>query len=521
MKKTAVFALAGLMMTSFTAYAQHTQYDIQETINSAFSWLETNSPPQSAPGSAASDFYVMALSRMNKDYNYMSYVDAANAVNPSTTADAQRHIMAVSACGAMLLDQDVAMYTYNAQQNSASDIAGAIITLRSGGYEIPESSGTNLTNMTGKLLTMQQSDGSFDNDILATAKTVIALSEYQGTEFQLQGSANNEVYTYNTDSAITAALDYLGNSQQADGGYSTVYNTSFVIMALDSVGIDCESDSRFVKSGSSPIDYIYAHSSGDGSINSSRDDTAIASCALTSHLRGMQGKSSFFDFISDDTVNNIISGDSGSTNNLTAGSTGTQNSSGSSSHTSSTAAPQSTPKTITVTQPPTREPEHSSLDAEDYGPQQFVGPVEENVPDNDSKNSNTDDTTEKTPVAAIVVIIIVCVIAAAVLVFIKLYPDKAKEISERIRSIIDKKKDNNTTSQEKKENETPDLLSEIDASHEAVPTEELYDPDFIKKLIPVDEIDTSIDGLIPDDNNDVSDNENTDNSDNTDQDNKN
>lgn len=516
MKKTAAFVLAGLIVTSFTAHAQHTQYDIQETINSAFSWLETNSPPQSAPGSAASDFYVMALSRMNKDYNYMSYVDAANSVNPSTTADAQRHIMAVSACGAMLLDQDVAMYTYNAQQNSASDIAGAIITLRSGGYEIPESSGTNLTNMTGKLLTMQQSDGSFDNDILATAKTVIALSEYQGTEFQLQGSANNEVYTYNTDSAITAALDYLGNSQQADGGYSTVYNTSFVIMALDSVGIDCESDSRFVKSGSSPIDYIYAHSSGDGSINSSRDDTAIASCALTSHLRGMQGKSSFFDFISDDTVNNIISGDSGSTNNLTAGSTGTQNSSGSSSHTSSTAAPQSTPKTITVTQPPTREPEHSSLDAEDYGPQQFVGPVEENDHNDDNGNNDTDNTSGKTPVAAIVIIIIVCAIAAAILVFIKLYPDKAKKVLQHIQSITDKNKENNT-SQEKQENETPDLLSEIDASHEAVPTEELYDPDFIKKLIPVDEIDTSIDGLIPDDNNDTSSNNIMDNTDQEDE----
>lgn len=505
MKKIAAFVLTSLMMTSFTAYAQHTQYDIQETINSAFSWLETNLPPQSAPGSAASDFYVMALSRMNKDYNYMSYVDAANSVNPSTTADAQRHIMAVSACGAMLLDQDVAMYTYNAQQNSASDIAGAIITLRSGGYEIPESSGTNLTNMTGRLLTMQQSDGSFDNDVLATAKTVIALSEYQGTEFQLQGTANNEVYTYNTDSAITAALDYLGNSQQADGGYSTVYNTSFVIMALDSVGIDCESDSRFVKGGSSPIDYIYAHSSGDGSINSSRDDTAIASCALTSHLRGMQGKSPFFDFISDDTVNNIISGDSGSTNNLTTGSTPAQNGSNSSSHTSSTAAPQSTPKTITVTQPPTREPEHSSLDAEDYGPQQFVGPVEEDIKNNDSGNNDTGNTSGTTPVAAIVIIIIVCAIAAAILVFIKLYPDKAKKFLQRIRYITDRNKDHNTP-QEKQESETPDLLSKIDASHEAVPTEELYDPDFIKKLIPVDEIDTSIDGLIPDDNNDTSSN---------------
>lgn len=516
MKKIAAFVLTGLMMTSFTAYAQHTQYDIQETINSAFSWLETNSPPQSAPGSAASDFYVMALSRMNKDYNYMSYVDAANSVNPSTTADAQRHIMAVSACGAMLLDQDVAMYTYNAQQNSASDIAGAIITLRSGGYEIPESSGTNLTNMTGRLLTMQQSDGSFDNDVLATAKTVIALSEYQGTEFQLQGTANNEVYTYNTDSAITAALDYLGNSQQADGGYSTVYNTSFVIMALDSVGIDCESDSRFVKGGSSPIDYIYAHSSGDGSINSSRDDTAIASCALTSHLRGMQGKSPFFDFISDDTVNNIISGDSGSTNNLTTGSTPAQNGSSSSSHTSSTAAPQSTPKTITVTQPPTREPEHSSLDAEDYGPQQFVGPVEEDIKNNDSGNNDTGNTSGTTPVAAIVIIIIVCAIAAAILVFIKLYPDKAKKFLQRIRYITDRNKDHNTP-QEKQESETPDLLSKIDASHEAVPTEELYDPDFIKKLIPVDEIDTSIDGLIPDDNNDTSSNNIMDNTDQEDE----
>ena len=43
------------------------------------------------------------------------------------------------------------------------------------------------------------------------------------------------------------------------------------------------------------------------------------------------------------------------------------------------------------------------------------------------------------------------------------------------------------------------MLNEIDATQEIVPTEELYDPDFIKKLIPVDEIDSSVDGLIPKD----------------------
>ena len=41
------------------------------------------------------------------------------------------------------------------------------------------------------------------------------------------------------------------------------------------------------------------------------------------------------------------------------------------------------------------------------------------------------------------------------------------------------------------------LLSDIEASGTAVSTDELYDPDFLKKLIPVDELDDTLGPIVP------------------------
>ena len=486
MKKAAAVILTACMLFPFSAAAEQTQYDIQTKIENAFSWLEANAQPINAAGSSASDYYIMALSRMNKDYRYASYVNATSSLTPTTIQDAQRLIMSNSACGEILSNSFVGMFTYDAELSSAADTAGAIITLRSGGYDSDNNS-SNIINLTGRLLTMQQSNGSFENDVLSTAKSVIALSYYRGTEFTLQGTADNEEYTYSTDSAIDSAISYLSSAQGTDGGFSTVFNTAYVIMALDSTGTDAQSSSLFVKNGSDPISYITSRCSEDGSVNSSPDDTAISACAFVSHLRAMQGKAVFFDFVSQDTVNTILSGESAGSNHL---------SESTDDGTPSSAATQS-PQSIRITPMPTREPEHSAVNEEEYGPQQFVGPLREtDRPDSGTASETHTDESNSSSYTAIAVIGAVIVIGLAALALLRFKP----ELFEAMRKAVSKhsvNKNNTGDKENEHKSDENDLISEIDKPLEVVPTEELYDPDFIKKLIPVDEIDMSIDSLLP------------------------
>ena len=509
MKKTAAALLATCLLVPASAGAAQTQLNIQTTIDNAFSWLETNAQPLSSAGSSSSDYYIMALSRMGRDYRYSGYVDATSSITPSTSQDAQRLIMANAACGEVLSDSFVGAYTYNADLNTAADIAGAIITLVSGGYEV-NSEYTNIENMIGTLLTRQQSNGSFENDVITTAKAVIALSNRRGDEFILQGTADNEEYTYSVNSAVDNALSYLSGAQQADGGYSTMSATAYTVIALDSVGADAQNDGRFIKNGITPIDYIYSHASGDGSFSSSPDDTAMAACALVSHLRYMQGKASFFNFYSGDSVDTVTEQTDPDTTSPVSGDTQSGTASGntqSAGTPSATQAPaQSTPGTIRITPPPTREPEHSAMDVEEYGPQQFVGPIrqsEEPKGSGSGEGGTSDRVSSAIVIAALVATGILIILSAAAAVLYRVKPEYFEKLKSHVTETpIGKKifRSNRSDSDEKNDsNGENDLLSELDKSHDVVPTDELYDPDFIKKLIPVDEIDSSIDSLIPKD----------------------
>lgn len=494
MKKSAAAVTAAVLLFSAAANAAYTQNDIQTSVNSAFDWLEQNASALSNPGTAASDYYIMALSRMNKEYSYGRYVELTEKLTPSTKQDGQRLIMSNAACGEFLSDSFVGWYTYNAQFDTAADLAGATITLDSGGFSAPEGS-PGSENLAATLLTYQQSNGSFENDIFSTAKSVIALSRYLGLEFEIQGENNNELYTYNVDDAVYNAVEYLSNVQNADGGFSTVSNTVYTIIALDSVGVDADNDSRFVKDGLTPLNFLLSMQQDDGSFNYSAEDTALSSCALVSHLRAMQGKSGFFNFISYDSVDTIVSGDGG--NSIAPGgsassSSPSQNSSSSSTTERSTAQPSATQNIIRVTPMPTRAPEHSSSSEEEYGPFPFVGPAQQSEQPKKALTADTDN--NKTDSIGIIILICIGVflllLIAAALILCRFKPDIISKFDIARKLIPDKKEPEKSKEPEK------DLLSEIDSPGEVVPTEELYDPDFIKKLIPVDEIDSSIGSLI-------------------------
>ena len=482
--------LFGACMLPAAAYSQQ---DIYTAADSSLDWILNNASPLKTPDSAASDNSVIALSRINKSFDYNKYLSYTQARNPSTDKDGQRLILTETACGSVVSDSFVRLYTYDHMRDNADDLAGAIITLDSGGYAVKDDN-ISIDYMVMNLLSMQQSDGSFGGNVYITARSVIALSSHRGTRYDVTGANDNENYTYSTETAIANAVSYLAGAMGHDHSYGTFTNTAYVIMALDSVGINPETDSRFTSGEGSPISFLIRQQGSDGSFNSSADDTALAACALVSHLRALQGKAGFFSFKSGDTV----SAPTKEAASAAASDTAPQSVAAS--------APKKTePPVIKLTPLPTKAPEHSELDEEEYGPFAPMGPVKPDMTEKPNvKGSVTEDAAPRSNTLGItlktIAVILILLGTAMVFMYIR-YPEKMKAATAYIKKNILKLGDGAATAadtdKDTNENEK-DTQEDLYDSGQAVSTEELYDPDFVKKLVPVDELDDKLGDLIPD-----------------------
>lgn len=291
---TALICSAALLTSSAHICYARSQYDIYTAIDSARGWMEKNSSPFSRPEAPSSDYYMMALSRLGAKYDYKKFLSYTTVRKPSTTKDGQRLILSATACGGA--PDYVNEYTYDVKQfNDISELAGAIISIDSGEYEFD---GKEITKeqLIAQLLASQQSDGKFGTDAYTTALSVIALTPYCNTQYKLTGSHKNNVVSYNTMEMIEYAVEYLKTNHADSGGFPSIRTNAHLIMALDSIGMDADNDIEFIVGGNSPVGRLLAQQRDDGSFNSSADDTALALCAMTSHLRAMQNKSGFFNF---------------------------------------------------------------------------------------------------------------------------------------------------------------------------------------------------------------------------------
>ena len=147
------------------------------------------------------------------------------------------------------------------------------------------------------LLSLQKSDGGWaitgeygDNDV--TAMTIQALAPHY--------ESNPEV-KYAVDNALTL----LSNRQKADGDYASYgvdnpESTAQVLLALSSLGIDCENDSRFIKEGKTLFDGIEKYRLADGSFchqigkGYNANATVQVFCAAVSYLRMTEGKTPLY-----------------------------------------------------------------------------------------------------------------------------------------------------------------------------------------------------------------------------------
>lgn len=244
---------------------------------------------------SSSEWYVIALSQYG-DYDFSSYEKALLTYlddNEAASASSrQKYALALIACGST----DAYIYdTINdsiGQQGVMSRIFG--LHLLNNGYT---SNNYSLSAVKQELLSLQLSDGGWavtgsNGDVDVTAMAIQALAPY-----------------YNSDSSVKSAVDnaltFLSCQQKEKGDYASYgvnnpESTAQVLVALSSLGIDCETDSRFIKNGNTLLDGIALYLLSDGSFchnqGGSSNGTATVQVfySMVSYLRMKNGQSSLY-----------------------------------------------------------------------------------------------------------------------------------------------------------------------------------------------------------------------------------
>ena len=179
----------------------------------------------------------------------------------------------------------------------------ALLALDSGNYPAPTGGTTTRQALIDEILSVQTSDGGWtvsgdkaDSDMTGMALT--ALAPYYTKDLKVQ-------------EAIDKAIARLSEMQDEDGGYSTSYDgttkiatsesISQVVTALSALGINADTDPRFVKNGNSVIDALlryYVKGGGfkhimDGELDGMATEQAYY--ALTAYYRFLTGQTNLYD----------------------------------------------------------------------------------------------------------------------------------------------------------------------------------------------------------------------------------
>lgn len=299
-----------------------------------------------AAGTSAGDWYPIALGRLGIEDNYSGYLEALQTyvtekyqteekLDAHKATEWQRIALAILAAGedptAFGVDPSgnavnlVADGTYDrakTERLGAQGVNGLIfglLTMDAMRYDIPEGAEDTRDSVITGILMTQDLDGGFalmqgESSADITAMALQALAPYYNSE---------ESYTYETASGevtkrvrdcVAEALDYLSALQNADGNFGadsdsvSSETTSQVLIALTALGIDPQTDERFVKDGVSALDGLlsfrtedggFAHTKADengngGDANAMAGEQAL--CALAAVTRYQGGLRAFYDF---------------------------------------------------------------------------------------------------------------------------------------------------------------------------------------------------------------------------------
>ena len=281
-----------MLLTACGTPSQPDQPDGTETWREAYEETGAYLQAQTAPtvGSIGGEWAVIGLSRarllsdetaQSYEQTVEDYVKQAGSVrlHHAKSTENSRTILGLTAAGynaanvaGVDLTAGLTDMAYLRAQGTNGPI-WALIALDCHGYDIPQCADgeeqTTREGLVAEILSYQCSDGGWalmgdESDVDMTAMALTSLAPYQ---------EETDVST-----AVDAALTYLSDAQQADGGFmswgeSNSESCAQVIVALTALGIDPASDERFLKDGASPLDGLCAFACTGGGFRHSARQT--------------------------------------------------------------------------------------------------------------------------------------------------------------------------------------------------------------------------------------------------------
>lgn len=200
--------------------------------------------------------------------------------------------------------KDLIAEIYNYGNIEAQGINGpifALIALDSGGYETPATAKWTRDKLVDIILNKQLADGGYSldgtgaGDVDISAMAIQALAPYYR-------SGQPEVKV-----VVDKAVDYLAKAQGSDGGYKSWDTANSesdcqAIIALCSIGIDLDTDARFIKNSNTVLSNLLTFRAADGGFkhivggetNSMASEQALI--ALAAYERFQDKKSSLYNY---------------------------------------------------------------------------------------------------------------------------------------------------------------------------------------------------------------------------------
>ena len=306
MRRNKLIALLLILPLFFTAavsaraesYQTYTVAQVQSLCDGIVAYNGYSSNQSFADGylpdnaGVTAEFYAVALSQSGSydlsryENALLSYLDTHEVYAASTR---EKFALALSASGST--DRYIADTADEAigGQGIMSLVFG--LHLLNNGYD---SALYSTDGLVSEILSWQKDDGGWAvmgayGDADVTAMTLQALAPHTGR--------SDVAY------AVDRALDRLSEMQLESGGFKTMgaensESAAQVVIALSSLGIDAQTDGRFVKSGGSVMNALTSYRCSDGSFahtdSSNVNATLEAFCAFTAYKRYCYGQSPLY-----------------------------------------------------------------------------------------------------------------------------------------------------------------------------------------------------------------------------------
>lgn len=306
----AVGALAiSMMLGAVPANAQTiSELELQEKMEAIIDWKkEELKQNQDEPllsnaflknaGNSVVDWYPFGMGRAGYPDDYAAYVAVIDTQlqqryqQPQKLSDTKatewhRIALAYLASGGDATNANginlIADGTYNRGNTTDLGTQGingliwGLITLDTLRYDVPEDAHEKRADIIERIVSLQLENGGFsldqkEADVDITAMALTALAPYYNDEktYQYRQQQTKDTVKTTVREAVDHSLAWLSKQQQKDGdfkngGVANLESTAQVVVALTSLHIDADTDTRFVKNGHTLIDGLLKYELPEG-----------------------------------------------------------------------------------------------------------------------------------------------------------------------------------------------------------------------------------------------------------------